>query len=114
MIQTIKSMGLYPCPRCLVLKADIPEVGSFLDMKIRQKTARVYSSENVEIARKAIFNSGRSVSYNGPHDLLKMGSWVPTRVRQFLTPALRSVDRVLVECIHDRTQPQPISIDGCR
>lgn len=85
MLQTIKSMGLYPCPRCLVLKADIPQVGSFLDMKHRQKTARVYSIENVEIARKAIFDGGRSISYNGPYDILKEGSWVPTRVCLFPT-----------------------------
>jgi len=101
MLQTIKSMGLYPCPRCLVLKGDIPQVGSFLDMKNRQKAARVYSIKNVEIARKAIFDSGRSVSYNGPHDLLKIGSWVPTRVGSFLTLTLQFIDPILVECIHD-------------
>ena len=83
MIEAMKSMGLYPCPRCLILKGDIPEVGSFLDMKNRQKTAREYSLENVEIARKAIFDSGRSISYKGPYDMLKMGSWAPTRVCSF-------------------------------
>jgi len=101
MLQTIKSMGLYPCPRCLVLKGDIPQVGTFLDMKNRQKTARMYSIENVEIARKAIFDSGRSISYNGPHDMLKIGSWVPTRVGLFLTLALQSINPILVERICD-------------
>lgn len=84
MLQAIKSMGLHPCLRCLVPKEDIPEVGSFLDMKHRQNIARMYSIENVEIARKAIFDNGRSVGYSGPHDLLKEGSWVPTRVCMFL------------------------------
>ena len=87
MLQTIKSMGLYPCPRCLILKEDIPEVGSFLDMKHREKTARVYSVQNVEIARKAIFDSGRSVGYKGRYDTLKTGSWAPTRVCSFLVLA---------------------------
>ena len=77
-------MGLYPCPRCLVIKGDIPEVGSFLNMKNRQKSACVYSIENVEIACKAIFNSGRSISYRGDHDMLKTGPWVLTQVCCFL------------------------------
>ena len=103
MLQTIKSMGLHPCPRCLILKGDIPEVGSSLDVKNRQKTARVYSAKNVEIARKAIFDGGRSVGYNGLYDVLKGGSWVPTRVCP--SPALLQPINNLapVECIHDRT-----------
>ena len=84
MLQTIKSMGLYPCPRCLILKADIPEVGSFLDMKHHEKDAQVYSIQNVEFARKVIFESDGSVSYKGRHDTLKVGSWAPTRVCLFL------------------------------
>jgi hypothetical protein len=114
MLQTIKSMGLYPCPRCLVLKADIPEVGSFLDMNHREKTARMYSIRNVEAARKAIFDSGGSISYKGIHDTLKMGSWAPTRVRSFPMLAPQLIDWVLAERICDRTQPQPVLVDGGR
>ena len=113
MLDTIKAMGLYPCPRCLVIKGDIPEVGSFLDMKNRQKSARVYSIENVEIARKAIFDSGRSISYRGDHDMLKMGSWVPTRVRSFLVLPPQVVDSI-PECLCNRTWPQPTHPYGCR
>ena len=107
-------MGLYPCPRCLVVKGDIPQVGTFLDMKNRQKTARKYSIENVEIARKAIFDSGRSISYNGPHDMLKTGSWVPTWVRLRLMLVSWLIDKVLVERIHDQARPQPVPTDGRR
>ena len=113
MLQTIKSMGLHPCPRCLIVKGDIPEVGSFLDMKKRQE-ARVYSIEDVESARRAIFNSGRSISYNGPYNSLKAGSWVPTRVCLFLTLTPHPIDGILVERVCDRTRSQPISVDGRR
>ena len=84
-----------------MLKGDIPQVGTFLNMKNHQKTARMYSIENVEIAHKAIFDSSRSISYNGPHDMLKIGLWVPTRVGLFLTLALQSINSVLVERIRD-------------
>ena len=114
MLQATKLMGLYPCPRCLVLKTDIPEVETFLDMNRRQNTARVYPTQNVEIARKAIFNSGSSISYRGPHDTLKVGSWAPTRVRLFLMLALPPIHRVPIECICNRTQYQPILIAGRR
>ena len=84
----IKSMGLYPCPRCLILKADIPEVRSFLDMKHHEKDARVYLIQNIEFACKVIFESGGSVSYKRRHDTLKVGSWTPTWVCLFLILAL--------------------------
>ena len=113
MLDTIKSMGLFPCPRCLVIKGDIPEVGSYLDMKNRQKNTRVYSIENVEIARKAIFDGGRSISYRGPYNILKTGSWVPTRVCLFHMLLLQAVDGVIPECLRNRTRPQPTHTDGC-
>ena len=92
MLQAIKSMGLHLCPRCLILKADIPKVGSFLDMNHREKTAHVYPIHNIESARKAIFNSGRSISYRGQHDTLKAGSWTPTRVCSFLARTSQLID----------------------
>jgi hypothetical protein len=101
MIEMIKSMGLYPCLRCLVLKGDIPEVGSFLDMKNHQKTAHVYSIENVEIIHKVIFDSSQSTSYNRPYDMLKTGSWVLTQVCSSPTLAPQLIDRIFTECICD-------------
>ena len=49
-------------------------------MNRRKSQAQKYSSENIEIARKAIFDLGRSVNYKGEYDPLKKGLWVPTRV----------------------------------
>ena len=77
----MKTLATYICPRCLVLKADVPHIGKDFDMRRRHSNHREYSLENVEIARKAIFDGGRSVGYKGEYDPLKVGSWVPTRVR---------------------------------
>ena len=76
-------MATFLCPRCLVLKADVPNIGKDFDMNRRKSQPRRYSLENVEIARKAIFDLGRSVNYKGEYDPLKQGSWVPTQVQLF-------------------------------
>lgn len=86
----MKTLATYICPRCLVLKADVPHIGKDFDLKRRHSNPREYSSENVEIARKAIFDGGRSVGYKGEYDPLKVGSWVPTRVR-YLSPLLSNL-----------------------
>jgi hypothetical protein len=81
MLETMKTLAKYICPRCLVLKADVPHIGKDFDMNRRHSNPRKYSPEDVEAARKAIFDGGRSVGYKGEFDPLKVGSWVPTRVR---------------------------------
>jgi hypothetical protein len=79
----MKCMATFLCPRCLVLKGDVPNIGKDFDMHRRKSRPRRYSLDNVEIARKAIFDLGRSVGYKGEYDPLKEGSWVPTRVQPF-------------------------------
>ena len=113
MLDTIRVMGLYPCLRCLVIKGDIPEVGSFLDMKNCQKSACVYSIKIVKIAHKVIFDSGRSISYRGDHDMLKTGLWVLTWVHLFLVLPPQVVDSI-PECLCNRTWPQPTHPYGCQ
>jgi len=88
----MKAMAQFLCPRCLVTKADVPHIGKDFDMNRRKSKPRIYSHENVEAARKAIFDLGRSVSYKGEYDSLKIGSWVPTRVWSSLASVLRSFD----------------------
>lgn len=85
-------MATFLCPRCLILKSDVPHIGKDFDMNRRKSQPRRYSAENVEIARKAIFDLGRSVNYKGEYDLLKEGSWVPTRVWLHFTLVLGSTD----------------------
>jgi len=49
-------------------------------MKRRLLNMRKYPPNRIENARKAIFESGQSVGYKGPLEILKDGSWAPTRV----------------------------------
>ena len=93
MLESMKTMAKFLCPRCLIVKADVPHIGKDFDTNRRKSLARTYSPKDVEIAREAIFDLGRSVGYKGELDPLKEGSWAPTRVRSPLVSVLRSVDQ---------------------
>lgn len=96
----MKAMAQFLCPRCLATKADVPHIGKDFDMNRRKSKPRIYSHKNVEVARKAIFDLGRSVSYKGEYDPLKIGLWVPTRVWSSLVSALGLfIDTALTERI---------------
>ena len=86
----MKAMAKFLCPRCLVVKSDVHHIGKDFDMNRRKSQPRTYSLDDVEIARKAIFDLGRSVGYKGEYDPLKIGSWAPTRVRSPLASLLIS------------------------
>ena len=77
-------MAQFLCPRCLIVKGDVPHIGKDFDMNQQKSKPRIYSHENVEAACKAIFNLRRSISYKGQYDPLKIGSWVPTQVQSSL------------------------------
>ena len=83
-----KANAQYLCPRCLIIKGDIPQIGTDLDMKRRSSNVREYPPDRIEDARKALFESGQSVGYKGPLEILKDGSWAPTRVCLVLVPVL--------------------------
>jgi len=100
----MKALAKFLCPRCLIVKADVPHIGKDFDTNRRKSLARKYSPQDVEIARKAIFDLGRSVGYKGELDPLKEGSWAPTRVRFPLVLVVGSADQtdgVPTECILD-------------
>lgn len=61
-------------------------------MNQRTSQLRTYLIEDVNIARTAIFNLGRSVNYKGEYDPLKQGSWAPTQVQSPLISVLGSID----------------------
>jgi len=89
----MKALAKFLCPRCLIVKADVPHIGKDFDTNRRKSLARKYSPQDVEIARKAIFDLGRSVGYKGELDPLKQGSWAPTRVRSPLVSVVGSADQ---------------------
>lgn len=77
----MKCNAQHLCPRCLVLKGDVPEIGSHLDILRRSTNARHYPASMIELAHRGLFEKGWSISYKGKHDVLKAGSWAPTLVR---------------------------------
>ena len=83
----IKFLGECPCPRCLVRKTDIPEMGTPRDLRKREKTSRVdneHRRQKVERARAFIFEKGAAVNSNRVKGLLNSQSLTPTRVSSTL------------------------------
>jgi len=85
LLACIKNLGAFPCPRCLVAKAEIPALGTELDMQRRQcaqgmRTDNDSRKHRVERARKAIYVKGKPITSKQVDDLLGDGSLVPTRV----------------------------------
>lgn len=80
----LRFLSLCPCPRCLLLKTQIPMIGSKTDTKQRIRLARVDSEdrqEKIELARKLMFEGGVNITSEKIERLLRPTSLVPTRVR---------------------------------
>ena len=83
-------MGIHLCPRCLVKKSEVPDIGKDFDLN-RRKTLRNYARDaaaRVEDARRIIFDLGMSVG--GELKILQDSSLVPTRVTHSTPPLLNS------------------------
>jgi hypothetical protein len=83
-IATIRDFGMYPCPRCLVPKDKIPEIGRDEDRCTRTELGRTDTVERqgrVDQARKNLYDSGYALAGDYVDGMLKDGSLVPTRVR---------------------------------
>ncbi|KDQ28847.1 hypothetical protein PLEOSDRAFT_1075744 [Pleurotus ostreatus PC15] len=82
LLATIKYLGGCPCPRCLVKKADIPNLGLQEDMKTRERSGRRDSpwlQRKIDTVRIWIFSKGRLVAGSAVDKVLKAESLVPTR-----------------------------------
>ncbi|KIJ07352.1 hypothetical protein PAXINDRAFT_121100, partial [Paxillus involutus ATCC 200175] len=82
LLACIKFLGSCPCPRCLVLKKDIANLGSKRDRAQRNRTAREDTTQRrglIESARRWIFEKGRSVASKATDELFNLTSMVPTR-----------------------------------
>ncbi|EIW73873.1 hypothetical protein CONPUDRAFT_68217 [Coniophora puteana RWD-64-598 SS2] len=77
---TIKFLGQMPCPRCFVLKVNIPDMGTRKDMECRQniRTDTMQRQELVQKARNKIFKKGCPVNSKKITSLLGKYSYVPT------------------------------------
>ena len=79
----IKYLGKHPCPRCLVEKCHIPELGSKADLGRRERLARIDDGPcqfDVESARKLIYTQGVRINSKRITAILDPKSLVPTRV----------------------------------
>ena len=84
-IVTIRDFGTYPCPRCLVTKDKIPEIGKDEDRRIRVETHQtdtVEQQNRVDQARKNLYEGGYALSGEHVDGILKELLLVPMRVRQ--------------------------------
>jgi hypothetical protein len=83
MIATIRDLGLYPCPRCLIPKDEIFKIGREEDRNFRKESRRVDSADRqrrVEQARKNLYESGFVVTSVHVDGILKQDSLIPTKV----------------------------------
>lgn len=92
---TIRNLGGCPCPRCLIPKSRVQNLGSSLDIKQRKTLERKDDSSRqskITISRSLIYDRGYGVRSNAVENLLKEHSLVPTSVH---VHHCRIVDRVL-------------------
>lgn len=90
LLATIKYLGGCPCPRCLITKAQIPEMGTKYDMRRRHDPSNIRVDDSwlrrkIEMTRKWIFELGYLVHGTAVEAILKPHSLVPTRVSFLLT-----------------------------
>ena len=80
MLATIHDHGLCLCPRCLVLKRKLNQLGSLEDTRNRIRKACKYNGDTVREARRLIYELGVAINGAAIQCELKATSAVPTLV----------------------------------
>lgn len=83
LLACIKYLGEFLCPRCLIPKSRIPDLGTEDDKEQRENLARVDDKKRrktIEKARKRMYVKGININSKSIKDLLGPKSWTPTRV----------------------------------
>lgn len=83
MIATIRDLGMFPCPRCLIPRAEIYKIGTNVDRRKRDELRRTDSIERqdrIKQARKNLYENGYALTAECVDGMLKDGSLVPTKV----------------------------------
>ncbi|KAG2741806.1 hypothetical protein P692DRAFT_201726163 [Suillus brevipes Sb2] len=81
LIATIRNLGGCPCPRCLIPKFRVQNLGMSLDIKQRETLARIDNNarqSKVVISRSHIYDLGYGIRSTAVENLLKEHSLVPT------------------------------------
>ena len=79
----IKYLGNYPCPRCLISKADISKLGTKRDRKLHDLKERVddkIQQSKIQIIRDWIYKSGYGIVSAAIERVLGSKSLIPTHV----------------------------------
>ncbi|KAF8263216.1 hypothetical protein EI94DRAFT_1807601 [Lactarius quietus] len=80
LLSTIKNLGLAPCPRCLIKKKDISNVGTRSDARKRgPRTDDNQRCKAIEEAHKTMFEKGSAITSKQVQKHLNAHSMVPTR-----------------------------------
>ena len=84
LLATIRNLGKCPCPRCLILKEQIPKMGTVWDMQQRgaktDRVSNIHLWQTVDGACKAIYPYGKGVKSASMGGWLVDKSYVPTAV----------------------------------
>jgi len=99
-LSTIRNLGKCPSPRTLIQKQYIPGLGTTADDQRRQhiRLDDDHRQNNVELARKSIFEKGLGIKSTKVEGLLESKSYTPTRVWIFVSiHTLYPLTNVLLE-----------------
>ncbi|KAF7310253.1 hypothetical protein MIND_00399200 [Mycena indigotica] len=81
LLATLRSLGACPCPRCMVPKELIPELGTINDMKRRERLARVddeHRQDRISRVRKWIYSWAYGIKAKAVERFLQPQSETPT------------------------------------
>lgn len=83
LLASIRNLGGCPCPRCLIPKERIHNLGMFRDRQQRASLQRVNNNQlqvKIQAARRFIYEKNYAVDSKAVETLLKDESLVPTLV----------------------------------
>jgi len=99
LIACVRDKGYCPCPRCRIPLTRFQNLGMVLDMKQREKLARVDDASTrykIQSAHNIIYKKNFAVDTNAVEALLKGESLVPTLVSWYhirLRPSIYPIAR---------------------
>lgn len=112
LLSSIRLLGKLPCPRCLIKKEDISEVGTPRDLERRQDLRLDDKDRGLKIekARRLMFAKGIPVTSKKIEDLLSEKSLVSTHVHtNYRVHALSGADYFPLECLFEKARTDWIS-----
>jgi len=79
----VKHLGMAPCPRCLIMKSQIHDIGKKFDISQQDRLAWVdnrHWKRTVELARQLLYESGKRPNSKAMAKILGPKSLAPNRV----------------------------------